>query len=285
MPSSCCVAVRPGDEQEQDEREHQREDEEAALRNGAQQLVADVGDDGASSRRPPARRARRSSAVSSRKASSRAAPWISMSCDVGVRREQGAHGGVGVGARAARWCRRGGRPRTTPGRSARSLTVDVGQRRPDRAPPDSRLDLRRRSRRRRLDAVGHQHDAVGVGVGLLEVVGGEDDGLAARRRSRASSPRTPGGPRRRGRRSARRARAGRGFDTRARAKRTRCVCPPDSLLRAAVGDVVPMSAAVEHVVDRQRVRVQRRHHREQLADRQVADQRAGLQHGADQPRP
>ena len=170
----------------------------------------------------------------------------------------------------------------TPGSASSSLERGVGQRRADRARADHRLDLGRRP-------VGddrpvrHQHDPVGVGVGLLEVVGREEDRLARRRRTRASSSRRRGGPRRPSRRSARRARAGRGSLTSAIAKRTRCVCPPESFcVRRSAMSVIPVSSSTSSTSNG--VRVERGHHRDELAHREVADQRAGLEHRADRAR-
>ena len=51
-------------------------------------------------------------------------------------------------------------------------------------------------------------------------------------------------------------------------------------LRAASRHVL-QTGEDEHLVDPERVRIQRRNHRDQLAHREVADQRAGLQHDAD----
>jgi hypothetical protein len=51
---------------------------------------------------------------------------------------------------------------------------------------------------------------------------------------------------------------------------------------AAVGDLVEPDQ-VDHVLDRQRVGVERGHHRDQLAHGHVADDCSGLQHRADGP--
>ncbi len=59
------------------------------------------------------------------------------------------------------------------------VDVDAGQRRADRARADHRLDLGRGPVGDDR-AVRHQHRAIGVRVGLLEVVRGEHDRLAAR---------------------------------------------------------------------------------------------------------
>ena len=92
------------------------------------------------------------------------------------------------------------------------------------------------------------------------------------RRTRASSPRTRGGPRRPSRRSARPARAARGSPTSASAKRTRCVSPPDSLcVRRSAMSSMPASSSTSSTASGSRV--ERGHHRRQLAHRQVADQR------------
>ena len=56
--------------------------------------------------------------------------------------------------------------------------------------------------------------------------------------------------------------------------------PARQLLRAPVGDS-PEAGDVEHLVDIERVGVERRHHRDQLAHRQVADQGARLEHDTD----
>ena len=211
------------------------------LRNVAQQLVAGVGRAVA-----VAHRTRRSWSarcrsvgvgwVSSRNASSSPAPRISMSRASGWAASRARRARVGVGARQHRRCRRGARRWSTPGSARSSVSGDAGQRRPDRAPPDRGLDLGRRAVGDD-PAAGHQHDPVGVGVGLLEVVGGEHDRLAAGRRSRASSPRTPAGPRRPGRPSARRARAGRGFGHEREGEAHPLGLAAGQLVGAAVGDV------------------------------------------------
>ncbi len=120
--------------------------------------------------------------VSSRKASSRPAPRISMSRAWGGRRA-GRAGPRRSRRTSARRRPRGARRWSTPGSAAQLVDGRRRQRGPDRAPPDPRLDLGRRSVGDD-PAAGHQHDAVGVGVGLLQVVGGEHHRLAAAAKSR-----------------------------------------------------------------------------------------------------
>ena len=102
-----------------------------------------------------------------------------------------------------------------------STSVTPGRRRPARsasAPARSNRIVRAPIRRtdRTTRAVGHDpavvedDDAVGDLVGLLEVVGGEQDRPTVGRRAGACPPRTPAGSRRPWPRSARRGRRGRG---------------------------------------------------------------------------
>ena len=148
----------------------------------------------------------------------------------------------------------------------------------DRSPTGLRLDLGRR-------AVGddpaprHQHDPVRVGVGLLEVVRREDDVLpplatariASQKSRRASTSSAAVG-------SSSTSRSG--LATSARAKRTRWVWPPESfVVRWSANWSVPV--VLQHLVDVEGMRVERSDHVEQLADREVLDERAGLEHPAD----
>ena len=153
----------------------------AACCGRSQQLVAGVGGEvigclrGTSSGSPACRGV--ASLVSSRNASSRPAPVISMSRAAGIAREQGADRGVGVGADEHRRSRRGVGPRHAGQRGAarrgrrRAASPGSSARR-----PCALISVAGPSATTR--PAGHEHDPVGVGVGLLQVVGGEQDGLA-----------------------------------------------------------------------------------------------------------
>ena len=203
-PKSCASSVRRRDQQVEDEREAEREDEEAPVAKGAQQLVAHV--------RGRVHRIASSSPlpVSSRKASSRPAPRDLDVARLGVGGEQRPDRGVGVGA-----------ARGSTASPRRSAPLTPGSRpAPPRSAPGSVARICAQPTVALISVVGavgddaaarHQHGAVGVGVGLLEVVGREQDRLAARRRTaRIVGPERAARPRRPSRPSARRAPAGRG---------------------------------------------------------------------------
>ena len=160
------------------------------------------------------------------------------------------------------------------GRARRAATS--GQRGADRLHADPRLDLGRRT-------VGHDRGrgpSARCGRRRRRPLRGSawrTPPSCRRGRSRASSTRTRAGPRRRARRSARRARADRGRPTIAIAKRTRWVWPPDSFsVRRSAMSARPVIASTSSTG--RGVGIQRRGQVDELADRELADERAGLEH-------
>ena len=158
------------------------------MRNVAHQLVAGVV---RSSRSPAGSLVE----VSSRNACSSPAPAISMSRASRKRVQQRADRGVGVGAASARRPRRGARRASTPGSARAGRASAPGSvARIVRVPTIALISVVGPSATTRPR--GHQHGAVGVGVGLLEVVGREDDVLPAGRELAHRRPERRGGPRR-----------------------------------------------------------------------------------------
>ena len=263
------MTVRPGDQQEHDERERQRQDEEADVAERTQQLVAGID------------RCRHRDASSSGELvgvdgelQERFFQSGAADLDVaraGIRREQSAHRGVGVGALQLDGVAvTGGQGDAR--KSRQGVGVDLGERRPDDVPAHARLDLRRRTFGDD-PSPRHEHHPVGVGVGLLEVVRGEDDGLAT------GHERSHHGPEALARfdveadgRLVEHHQLGIGDERNCEAS-TLCL-PARESLRAACRHVL-QTGEREHLVDPERVRIQRRDHRDQLAHREVADQRAG----------
>ncbi len=96
-------------------------------------------------------------------------------------------------------------------------------------------------------------DAVGHLLGLLDVVGGQDDGDAAGRAARAPSPTCRGAARRRRRRWARRGTGSAARGDSALAIITRRFMPPDSVMILAVL-LVPQRQVAQHLLDVGRVR-------------------------------
>ncbi len=129
-------------------------------------------------------------------------------------------------------------------------------------------------------AVGHQHDAVGVGVGLLEVVGGEHDRLAAGGEAAHRHPEGVAGLDVEGDGGlVEHQQVGVGHQGQGEAHPLGLAAR--QLVGAAVGDVGDAGGG-EDLVDRHRVGVQRAPPSSRSSRTvEVADQRAGLQHGAD----
>ena len=156
--------------------------------------------------------------------------------------------------------------------------IDVGEGGADRAGADHRLDLGRRPVGDDA-ATGHQHRAVGERVGLLEVMRREENGLAP-----VGEP-ANGRPERMSRLDVH---ADRGLvehqqvgvadqrDREPHALGLPTAQPVGSALRQ-VGNLRDL----ECLVDRQRRRVERGHHRDELSHREVLQQPTGLQHRAD----
>ncbi len=169
----------------------------------------------------------------------------------------------------------------TPASFSSSAGCDAGQRRADVALADHRLDLRRRPVGD--DApVRHQDGAVRELVRLLEVVRREDHGLAVRGEVAHRRPeRAPRLDVHRHRRLVEDEQIGIA-DERDREARTLRLAAGE-LLRHPVGDLVDPRER-DRLVDAERPRVERRDHRDQLAHREIADQRSGLQHRADAAR-
>ncbi|HEV7760917.1 MAG TPA: hypothetical protein VGO78_18055 [Acidimicrobiales bacterium] len=196
---------------------------------------------------------------------------------LGVVGQQGPQGGVGVGA--------GQRHHLAPllarghaGQGPQLGRVGAGQRDLDGAAAHHGLDLGGGPVGHH-PALGHQHDAVGVEIGLLQVVGGEDHGLGPL----ADGPhRPPEGL------------AGLdvhghgglvqhqqvGVRHQGHGEAGPLGLAAGQLVGALVGEGIDAGQG-QHLVERQRPGVERAHHREQLADAQVADQAPGLEHGAD----
>ena len=125
----------------------------------------------------------------------------------------------------------------------------------------------------------HQHGAVGEVVGLLEVVRGEDDRRAARgelahRRPEGVAPLDV----HRDRRLVEHQQVG-VADQRAGEAHALGLAAGELLGALRRGALQP--GQLQHLVDAQRPRVERGHHRHQLAHGEVAQQAAGLQHRAD----
>jgi hypothetical protein len=129
--------------------------------------------------------------------------------------------------------------------------------------------------------VGHQHGAVGVRVGLLQVVGGEQDGLAAGGELAHGPPEAVAALDVHCHSRLVEHQQGRVADDR-HGEAHALGLPAGELLRALAGDLA-QAGELQHLVHLQRLWVQRGHHLDQLAHGQVADQRARLQHRADRP--
>ena len=164
------------DHEVEEQREAEREEEEAAVAKRAEQLVADVED---VQLRPADRGPPSGSAVSARNASSSAGAG---DLDIACRRKRSSSARIvwseseQLRTTASPWRS----AELTPGRRAQLVGLHVRQRRAQRSEADPALDLGRRPVGDDLPA-RHQHHAIGVLVGLLEIVRREEDGLAARR--------------------------------------------------------------------------------------------------------
>ena len=138
----------------------------------------------------------------------------------------------------------------------------TGQRRPDRARADLGLDLGGGTVGDDPTS-GEEHDPVGVGIGLLEVVGGEDDRLAPLRHRPQGPPEVPAAldvdPRRR---------LVEDQQVRVADKRGGKAHPLGLTTRELAGPAscdVRRTGLAQHFFDRKRLRVVRRHQPDQLA--------------------
>ena len=102
-------------------------------------------------------------------------------------------------------------------------------------------------------ALADHADAVGHLLGLLDVVGGQDDGDAASRAARAPSPTCRAAARRRRRRSARRGTGCRGSCDSALAISTRRFMPPESVM-ILLSFLSHSDSVAQHLLDVRRVR-------------------------------
>ena len=157
--------------------------------------------------------------------------------------------------------------------------IDLRERRADRPPPDARLDLGGRAVGDD-PSVGHQDRAVGVGVRLLEIVRREEDRPALSGERAHGDPELPTA-----------------FDVQRdgrlvehqqvgvadqRDRETNALgLPAGKLLRSLSGGCGE-AGELERLVDVHRIRIERGHHRDDLAHGEIADQLAGLQHRADE---
>ncbi len=167
-----------------------------------------------------------------------------------------------------------------PGQSPEGVEVGVGERGADRARPDHSLDLGRRPVCD--DATGSHHDdAVGVEVSLLEVVRCEQHGAAlGRDRPHRRPERVTRLDVERHRRLVEHQELRVAHEREREAGALRLTA--GQLLGAPLGER-HRSGELECLVDRERIGVQRGHHRDELADREAPQEAAGLQHRADRP--
>ena len=131
--------------------------------------------------------------------------------------------------------------------------------------------------------LGHQHDPVGVGVGLLEVVRGEHDRLSC-----AATPRIAGQNSRRPSTSIAAVGSSRmrrsGLPTSAVAKRTRCAWPPESFSRST-GRPTRRCRSGRAPRRRRAASGSTTPSGDQLAHLEVVERRPGLEHAADPAAP